>query len=305
MLSRVAASVYRTGRMLEATDHLARLLDVHEAVYLDRPGALAPDYWDRFLALCGIEARPGAEERRARELALAGIRDRMGRARALAISIRPAISSEFFQQLNVLHFQVLRPGRSLHDFLVDVEFGAHLLTGLGEDSMIHDETWDFLLLGRYQERAVNVSRLVLRHLLEVGEEPVLWAAVLKCCWAFEAYRTRYSAPVTVTRAVEFLLLDRELPRSAGFAIRQALDAVRRIDAGSPQTAPHRALGRLGSVFDYADPAEIAAAPAAFGSQLDALYEGLDSALARTYFRPSRVEQPAAPPLLPAEQQGQQ
>jgi uncharacterized alpha-E superfamily protein len=286
---------------VEEADHLARLLDVHVAVYLDRPGALATDYWDRFMALCGIPCEPEIGEEPARELTLDAIRERVGRARALAISVRPSLSSEFFQRLNFLYFQVQEPPLLLHDFLLDIEFGAHLLTGLSEDSMIHDTAWDFMRLGRYQERALNVTRLVLRHLKEIGDDPVLWAGVLKCCWAFEAFRGRYSAPVTVPRVVEFLLLDRELPRSAGFAVREALAAVGRIERrGGHQSAPQRVLGRLSSLFDYADASEIALAPEAFADEVTDVFEALDRALAQAYFRPSRVVQLQAPALLPAE-----
>ena len=87
-------------------------------------------------------------------------------------------------------------------------------------------------------------------------------------------------------------------------MREALACVRRIDGPGPQSRPHRVLGRLSSLFDYADPADIAAGATAFGAQLDEVFAELDSALARTYFRPSRVEERTGQPIFPREQ-GQQ
>jgi hypothetical protein len=87
-------------------------------------------------------------------------------------------------------------------------------------------------------------------------------------------------------------------------VSEALASVRRIDGPGAQSPPHRVLGRLSSQFDYADPAEIAGAAARFGAELDELFESLDTALARTYFRPSRIEERTAQPIFPREQ-GQQ
>jgi uncharacterized alpha-E superfamily protein len=224
------------------------------------------------------------------------IRDCIADARRRALAVRPSISSEVFEQLNVLHWTAQREGPQLHDWLVGIELGAHLVTGLAEDSMSHDEAWDFMRLGRYLERASNVTRLVERKRAEItDDDPLLWAAVLRCCWAFEAYRGRYSAPVTSERAAEFLLLDRSFPRSAGFCCRQGLDSVRRIDAAGTTSVPHRALGRLVNLFDDSDPAQVTAG---FAN----LFDAVQRALANTYFRPSRELRLMPVPFLQAGQQ---
>lgn len=297
MLSRVAASLYSAARLVERADHLARLLDVHSSVYLDRPGAMSADYWPRFLGACGISVE-GSGHERAVELALGAIAESVGEARRRALAVRPSISTEVFEQLNVLHWQVQERGDAeLHDFLVGVEYGVHLLSGLADDSMAHDDAWSFMRLGKHLERAQNVVRLVSRKLGEMDRaDPVLWAAVLRCCWAFEAYRLRISAPVTAERVAAFLLLDRELPRSAGYCVSESLACVRRIDGAGRQSGPHRVLGRLGALFEYADPAELPL------PEFERLSAQLEDELVRTYFQPTSV---AAPRPLVVEQLGSQ
>lgn len=288
MLSRVAVSLYQVGRRLETADHLARILDVHHSVYLDRPGEVSPDFWDRFLGLATLRHQPGADAESAAGVVVTEIQAQVARAREAALSVRPSISSELFEQLTVLNWSCRSDPAQLHDYLSAVQLGVHLLTGLAEDSMNHDEAWNFMRLGRYRERALAVARLVTVKLSELDDEPVLWAAVLKCCSAFESYRWRYSAPVTVEGVVGFLLLDRHLPRSVAFAVTEALVAAGQIDGGRAKSAPHRVLGRLLALFDYTDQAEVVADPSAFGMHFFSLMETLDKALASTYFRPSKV-----------------
>jgi len=89
--------------------------------------------------------------------------------------------------------------------------------------MLHDEGWAFLRFGRYFERALNTARILDVKIRGLGlqdddadpavhpADPIEWAASLRCCWAFEAYRRHYATAVTPTRVAEFLLLNREFP----------------------------------------------------------------------------------------------
>jgi uncharacterized alpha-E superfamily protein len=300
---------------MERADHLARILDVHAGVFLDRPGAISADYWARFLALADIKASEGPGEDPATELSLDGMRDAVAGARRLALSIRPSISTEVFEQLNVLHWKLQEPREQLlhdqlHDHLVRVQLGVHLVVGLIEETMAHDEAWDFLRLGKYLERAGAVTQLVTRKLSELAgnDDPVLWAAVLKCCSSFEAYRNRFSAPVTAGGVAAFLLLDRSLPRSAGFCVNEALGSVRRIDATSEsQSQPHRIVGRLSALFDYTEEAEVSADALGFQKSFFELSTALERALHDHYFQPNQVvlEAASAPVWAQTPQQQQQ
>ncbi|HEX6351160.1 MAG TPA: alpha-E domain-containing protein [Candidatus Dormibacteraeota bacterium] len=298
MLSRAATSLALLGRMLERSYHLARILEVHVALSLDRRDEPGPGFWNAFLELAGWPP-PGSVDHRmqATELAVTAaagpsVRRSVAAARTAAQAVRPSLPSELYEAINALHWRVQEEAwqQDLHEYLKDVQMSVHLVDALLEDGMMHDEARDFVRLGKFLERADNVVALVVRKSVELAEAPedaLEWTAVLKCCFSFESYRARYSAPVTPERVTGFLLLDPELPRSARFAVNAAQEAVRRIDerAGS---RPRRLLAGLHALFGDADAERLAHRPLEFEAQYRALRRPLEEALGAAYFRPSRV-----------------
>jgi uncharacterized alpha-E superfamily protein len=298
VLSRAATSLALLGRMLERSYHLARILEVHVALSLDRRDEPGPGFWSAFLELAGWPP-PGSVDRRgqATELVVAGsagpsVRRSVAAARTAAQAVRPSLPSELYEAVNALHWRVQEAGwdSDLHQYLMDVQMTVHLVDALLEDAMSHDEARDFVRLGKFMERADNVVALVVRKSVELAEAPedaLEWTAVLKCCFSFESYRARYSAPVTPERVTGFLLLDPDLPRSARFSVNAAQEAVRRIDERTG-SRPRRLLAGLHALFENADAAQLARWPREFEVQFRALRQPLEEALAATYFRPSRV-----------------
>lgn len=316
MLSRLASSLFRLGQLAERADHTARVLDVHAALALD--GSAAPDreFWE------GLEtmlAAPHVEEagyHSTIDSLIVGdharsIRASVLGARRAAQSVRPSLSTEVFECINSLHWELGETDRhlDLHEFLIRTQRGMQLLWGLVDDSMAHDEAWDFLRLGKYLERAGNVSQLVTSRLADSAgsrPDPGEWAAVLRCCSAFEAYRWKFSSAVTPELVTGFLILEPTLPRSASHCINEALESVRRVDPPGAQSQPHRLLGRLASLLSYTVPEELASDPAGFRTAFFSLHNGLRDALYSTYFRPSRVpSQPSVPAPAWAQPQQQQ
>ena len=115
--------------------------------------------------------------------------------------------------------------------------------------------------------------------------------MLKSCFAFESYQSRYPGGVTPDRVIECLLLDRSLPRSARFSTNTALEAVARIEGKSRRSRPLRLLARLNGMYQHANPESIGEHPLDFNSECRALLRQLEVALRETYFHPSKV--PAA------------
>jgi uncharacterized alpha-E superfamily protein len=112
--------------------------------------------------------------------------------------------------------------------------------------------------------------------------------VLKSCFAFESYQSRYPGGVTGDRVIDCLLLDRSLPRSARFSSSNALEAVTRIDGKSHRSKPHRVLSRLNGLYTEANTESIAENPLEFDGECRALLRQLEVALRETYFHPSNV-----------------
>jgi uncharacterized alpha-E superfamily protein len=239
MLSRAATSLTLLGRHLERADHLARILGVHVSLSLDRTDEPGEDFWSRFMELAGWTASGTTRRDQAVEVLLTGslgpsVRSSIASARLAAQAVRPSLPSELYEQVNALHWRAQEPTwqTDLFPFLADVSLSVKLVDGLVEDTMSHDEARDFVRLGKFVERAGNVTTLVTRKSAELADAPedaLEWSAVLKSCFAFESYQARYSGGVTPDRVIECLLLDATLPRSARFSAEVALRSVGRID----------------------------------------------------------------------------
>src|SRR5690348_2843359 len=209
MLSRAATSLTLLGRHLERADHLARILGVHVALSLDRADEPGPEFWNRFMDLAGWRANDTGKRDQAVEVVVAGtmgpsVRSSIGAARLAAQAVRPSLPSELYEQVNALHWRVQEAvwQPDLYRFLMDVQMSIRLVDGLLEDTMFHDEARDFVRLGKFLERAANVTAVVTHKAAELADTPddaLEWTAVLKSCFAFESYQARYGGGVTEDR----------------------------------------------------------------------------------------------------------
>ena len=301
MLSSSATSLTLLGRHLERADHLARILGVHVALSLDRADEPGPEYWSRFMDLAGWRNSDTARREQAVEVVIAGtlgpsVRASIAAARSAAQAVRPVLPSELYEQVNALHWRAQEPSwqRDLYRYLMDVQMSIRLVDGLLDDTMFHDEARDFVRMGKFVERAANVTVVVTHkaaELADVPEDALEWTAVLKCCFAFESYQAKYGGGVAADRVVECLLLDGVLPRSARFSASHALEAVARIEGKSRRSRPLRTLSKLSGVYQHADVFSVLSQPREFLDECRALWRTLDVALRETYFHPTKV--PAA------------
>jgi uncharacterized alpha-E superfamily protein len=298
MLSRAATSLTLLGRHLERADHLARILGVHVALSLDRTDEPGPEFWIRFMELAGWPGSNTGLRDQAVEMLVTGtlgpsVGASVAAARLAAQAVRPSLPSELYEQVNALHWRVQEGAwqPDLYPFLTDVQLSIRLVDGLLEDTMPHDEARDFVRLGKFLERAANVTALVTRKSAELADTPedaLEWTAVLKSCFAFESYQARYSGGVTPEHVIECLLLDAALPRSARFAAAVALESVTRIDGVGRRSQPRRVLARLESMFESAETQWVANNAREFETQCRALLRQLEAAMRETYFHPSKV-----------------
>ncbi|HEY1420248.1 MAG TPA: alpha-E domain-containing protein [Candidatus Dormibacteraeota bacterium] len=298
MLSRAATSLTLLGRHLERADHLARILGVHVAQSLDRRDEPGPEYWSRFMELAGWHGSDTGRRDLAVEMVVGGtlgpsVRSSIGAARLAAQAVRPSLPSELYEQVNALHWRVQESEwqPDLYPFLNDVQMSIRLVDGLLDDTMPHDEARDFVRLGKFVERAANVTAIVTRKSADLAGTPeavLEWTVVLKSCFAFESYQARYSGGVTPDRVVECLLLDRNLPRSARFSATVALESVARIDGAGRRSRPRRLLARLETLFEETDSHALVERAMDFDAECRAVLRQLEVALRDTYFHPSKV-----------------
>jgi uncharacterized alpha-E superfamily protein len=298
MLSRAATSLTLLGRHLERADHLARILGVHVSLSLDRTDEPGPEFWTRFMELAGWRGSDTHGREQAVEVVITGslgpsVRASVAAARLAAQAVRPSLPTELYEQVNALHWRIQEPTwqPDLYPFLNDVQLSIRLVDGLLEDTMQHDEARDFVRLGKFVERTANVTAIVTRksaELFDTPEDILEWSAVLKSCFAFESYQSRYSGGVTPERVIECLLLDPALPRSARFSAQVALDSVSRIDGPGRRSRPRRLLLRLHALFEAADPEFVAEHPREFETDCRDVLRQLEVAMREAYFHPSKV-----------------
>jgi uncharacterized alpha-E superfamily protein len=282
MLSRVADALFWMSRYLERAEHVARLLDVCFHLDLDLRGLLSGPrelHWTSLAAIlqqqvpASASATPQAAITRWLTFDLdnpGSIMACVNRARSNARSIRGTINSRVWKELNKLYWELRDPefasqaAESPHDFYQRVECGNHIVQGVCDATLTHDEGWQFIQLGKYLERADKTLRIldIQYHLLHELANPadlplsnLRWAAVLRSCCAYEAYQKLYVGRVDPERVVEFLLLHPHFPRSVRFSLEASARALAAIEGASPGRADSRAdriLGRVLSDLRFAE-----------------------------------------------------
>ena len=333
MLSRVAHAVYWIGRYLERAENVARFAEVNQYLTLDLPPG-AGEQWEPLVDITGDEAlfhaRHGEASRDNVLHFLAfdpeypnSIASCVRMARENARNVRDAITLEIWEQIHQFHELVQEEARRHsggmipYSFFAQARNASHLIHGIAEDTMSHTELWQFMRLGRMMERADKTARLLdvkyfilLPSVDEVGLpwDDLLWCAVLRSASALEMYRKRFGR-VRPDRIIEFLLLDREFPRSVQFCLERAqlcLHAISGTPPGAFRTKPEQLVGQVHARLSYARAEDII---------LSGLHEALDDLLAHlntvdrgiheAYFAPKPIlHTPEAPTLTPWAQQQQ-
>lgn len=277
MLSRVADSIYWLNRYVERAENVARFVDVNLNLMLDCPIGLT-EQWKPLVLTAGD--LPLFQERYGEATAenviqflsfdsdySNSILSCLRAARENARSIREIISREMWEQVNGFYLMVKEAalGQSfseLHDFFTEVKMASHLFAGVMNATMSHNEGWHFGQIGRLLERADKTARILdvkyfilLPSVKDVGTplDEIQWMALLKSASAYEMYRKRAQHRITPTGVAEFLVLNREFPRSIRFCLletERSLHQITGTPTGTWKEPAERALGRLRSELDY-------------------------------------------------------
>ena len=277
MLSRVADSIYWLNRYVERAENVARFIDVNLNLILDSPTGIAQQ-WRPLVVTTGD--LPLFEEQYGEATADNVIRfltfdtaypnsiaSCLRAARENARSVREIISSEMWEQVNAFYLLVKEatPGQSfadLHDLFAQIKLSSHLFAGVMDATLTHNEGWHFGQIGRLLERADKTSRILdvkyfilLPSVHDVGTalDELQWMSLLRSASAYEMYRKRSQHRITPNGVAEFLILDRDFPRSIQFCLRQVEQSLHQI-TGTPQgtwcNPVERSVGRLRADLDY-------------------------------------------------------
>ncbi len=281
MLSRVADSLYWLGRYIERAENIARCIDVNLQLQLDLPGEERP--WEPVIHTAG---NPGDFFSRYGNASLENVLTYLtldyqnqnsiiscvAAARENARCIREIISSEMWMVINRFHLKLSDPATKTkmldnpHLFYTEVKEFSQLCIGVSDGTMNHDEGWHFARLGRLFERADQTSRILdVKYFILLPDptmvgmtlDSVQWTALLKSVSAFEMFRKRYSL-VTPQNVSEFLILNREFPRSLIFCLNQMEFSLKYITGQDHATGSKsiRKLGKLRSDLEFTTISEV-------------------------------------------------
>ena len=244
MLSRLAENLYWHGRYLERAEGLARLINVNAHLNLDLPGKLAPG-WEPLVRITGNSAlfdelfEGETTERQVVRFLMAdernpgSIRSSLEMARENMRSARDLLPREVWEQMNALYLNATEQftgnlsKRKRHDWLDQLTLDCQQIAGMLMGTMSQDYAYDFILIGRYLERADMTTRIIdvrADDLMpdELEELPpfesIQWMSVLKSLSAYQMYRRHVRMRVSGGDVLSYLLRDRLFPRSVMFCL---------------------------------------------------------------------------------------
>lgn len=272
MLSRVANSIYWMCSYIERAENYARIMNVNLSLTMDLP----PGVTEQWQPLVYVTGDKDLFEKSYKDYSKANVIEFMTfdrnnpnsilncltNARENARSIREIISSEMWRQINDLNLAVQDVTRlslsdeNLEEFYRQIKLGSHLFEGITDVTMSHNEAWHFASIGRLLERADKTDRILdmkyfflLPKVEDVGTpiDYLQWSALLKSASAYEAYRKHYGK-LDYRLIVEFLIFNRDFPRSVHFCVNEANQSLHHISGTPISTFNNSAEKELGKII---------------------------------------------------------
>jgi len=311
MLSRIADSLFWIARYMERAEDTARILDVNYHLMMEQSPHAYRLHWDPLVAITGEQERFSERYEQATPrnvfefLAFSAenpssILACISSVRENARTIRDRLSRELWEDINSFYHQVTRYNAEEeiamgpHRFCSAVRIGSHRFHGVADDTLPHDEGWNFLQAGRALERAEMTARIVDVEYHKLVETPAgdtagthQWMAVLKSVAAYEFYRRQYHARIEPEKVAELLVLHPKHPRSIRFNIATLQQSLRAISGSGPGTYANEAerlAGKLHESLQYDRMEDIfARGPHAFLAELQKVCRSIGEHIARTYF----------------------
>jgi uncharacterized alpha-E superfamily protein len=185
-------------------------------------------------------------------------------AREGARTIRETLSLEMWEALNSAWIWLSAgAGRRLYNrerlaFYEEVMRRCHQFHGACQNTMLHEEPFDFMRLGLNMERVGQTSRVLdLQHHTfgpkKEGPDSAVhaaeWIAILRCCAAYESFFKRSAAPLSGPAVADFLLLHPALPNSVHHTLGRAWNFLARIRGRGENSFGKESSRRLKLLFD--------------------------------------------------------
>jgi uncharacterized alpha-E superfamily protein len=173
---------------------------------------------------------------------------------------------------------------------------CHMLAGKLSGTMSHDQTYDFLRMGRNMERAdmttrvidVRGSNLLPSHSEDLKPfDDIQWKSVLDSLAAYQMYRRQVHVRVFGTAVLRFLLQDAVFPRAVQYTLSEVEHCLRSLPGNESAL---RVLGRAQRLVQRVDVSGIVHAGLTdFINELQLVHSELHDQLRACFFE--AVEEP--------------
>jgi uncharacterized alpha-E superfamily protein len=283
MLSRTAEHLYWMSRYFERAANMARILEACYRIALLPPMLrYGNSEWEAALNIVGAHQ---AYNDRYKLLSSEGVINFLGfdlenpsslryalwRARENAKSVRAFLPAPFWELINTAWMEVKNAKVPQDIFRGDIfqffewaKERAQLFRGVAYDTLLHNESFDFVRLGMFIECADNTARIldVKYHILlpdikEVGGaiDYYQWSSLLESVGALDAYYQLFPNNILPWNVAELLILRVEMPRSLRASIDQVSKILERLSLNYRREAV-RIAGKISSILQYGDINEI-------------------------------------------------
>lgn len=251
MLSRTAENLFWMARYLERAESTARLLTMGQRMMI-LPGAAARDEWRSVVRVTGCEHLYDTD-RLVSELGVvehlvldpdnpASIRSCLERARTNAKSVRTALTQDMWESLNegwrkLDNYSVSGARGELASIIDWVKTRAMTFRGATESGQLRNAGHDFLRAGGALERAQMTLRLLdVKYYVLLPETDVVggnrdhyqWSSVLHALSGSRAYHHVSGGSFSPWQITDFLMLNREFPRSVLYCFDQIAYRLQRL-----------------------------------------------------------------------------
>jgi len=275
MLSRTADHLFWMARYSERAENLARLLDVTYQMSLVPHDAQAErDNWNAVIVLNSLEV---AYAKRHTEISAANVLHFMVRdethpssiysclraARENAHAVRGTLTAEMWETINETWLQVQKMSfeqimdEGVAAFFDWVKQRSSLLRGAMFGTMLQNDAFQFIRLGKLLERADNTARILdvkYQNLSGASQRQTSdlvdstdfyhWGALLRSVSAFEVYRKVYRDVIIPQRVAELLILRDDLPRALHSCMQNVVNILDKVkNSRSDET-----LRRAGQIY---------------------------------------------------------
>lgn len=256
MLSRIANSLFWMGRYLERAQHTARFVKVHYYSSLDAPLMLKKEFvLESILNMTGLSV----EYKRAHTGLIDGevskfisieetnpfsIKNCISNARENARGAKGLLSSELWEAINKFYHYINnfsekdleQEGIAL--FTENTVEYCSIVNGYIDNTLLHNDTWALIHLGMHIERAGQITRIlsskvkdlakVEKQKLGIPIETYQCITLLKSAEAFDMSRIHYKCIPNFKNTMEFLILNKEFPRSICYNINEIKKSLARL-----------------------------------------------------------------------------